>query len=391
MTATTGELPTFRRELGTWDGGRAGPTLCVLAGIHGNEPAGVRAVQRVLDRLQELDLALRGRMVAFCGNLPALSQGVRFVQRDLNRQWGEEHLRRLHGSDPSQDRDEDKEQRALLQAFERTLQTARGPVVFVDLHSSSADGPPFLCLADTSDNRRVALSTGIPLILGIEETIDGASLEWWSQRGEVNFAVEGGRHQHPDTVANHEAVLWILLDGLGLLPPGQVDIAPYRQHIERVTAGQPKVVEIVHRQVITPADRFVMKPGFRNFDAVKKGDELATDARGPVRAPYDCRVMLPLYQALGDDGFFLARDVRPFWLLVARGMRRLRLDRVVHWLPGVRRDPQDPNTIVVDRRVARWFVTELFHLLGFRKERPRGALLAFTRRWSRPENRRLAR
>jgi hypothetical protein len=99
--------------------------------------------------------------------------------------------------------------------------------------------------------------------------------------------------------------------------------------------------------------------------------------------------MLPLYQALGDDGFFLARTVRPFWLRIASGLRSARLDAVVHLLPGVRRDPGDPDTLLVDPRVARWFVTEVFHLLGFRRERRRGDRLAFTRRRSLPENKRL--
>ncbi|MGE3172804.1 MAG: succinylglutamate desuccinylase/aspartoacylase family protein [Planctomycetota bacterium] len=389
-TETTG-LPTFPRELGTWDRGRPGPTLCVLAGIHGNEPAGVLAVQRVLGQLQELDLAIDGRVVALCGNVQALGQGVRFLQRDLNRGWLPENLARLQRPSPAGEVGEDVEQRELLAAFDKAVATAQGPVVFVDLHSSSADGPPFLCLADTIDNRRVALSTGIPLILGIEETIDGASLEWWSQRGIVNFAVEGGRHEHPDTVANHEAVLWVLLERLGMLQPGQlpagqVDLARHRAHVERVTRDQPAVVEIVERHAIQPVDAFRMKPGFRNFDRVDRGQVLATDARGEVRAPFAGRVMLPLYQAQGDDGFFLARDVRPFWLGLAALLRRMRLDAVVHWLPGIRRDPQDPNTILVNRRVARWFVTEVFHLLGFRRQRARGAVMAFTRRWSRPEN-----
>jgi succinylglutamate desuccinylase len=103
----------------------------------------------------------------------------------------------------------------------------------------------------------------------------------------------------------------------------------------------------------------------------------------------NCRVLLPLYQALGDDGFFLARSVRPFWLRIAAALRRWRGDRLVPLLPGVRRDPDDADTILVDPRVARWLVTELFHLLGFRKERRRGDRLAFTRRRSLPENRRL--
>ena len=45
-----------------------------------------------------------------------------------------------------------------------------------------------------------------------------------------------------------------------------------------------------------------------------------------------------------------------------------------------------PDTLLADPRVARWFVVEVFHLLGFRKESRRGALLAFSRRRSRADN-----
>jgi succinylglutamate desuccinylase len=261
--------------------------------------------------------------------------------------------------------------------------------VFVDLHSSSATGPPFLCLADTIDNRRLGLATGVPIILGIEETIEGASLEWFAQRGIAALAVEGGRHDEPETVANHEAVLWCLLDRLRMLQPGSVDIAPQRAQLQRVTTGVPAIVEIVQRHAITAEDRFRMEPGFVNFAPVAKHALLATDRRGEVRAPSSGHVLLPLYQALGDDGFFLARRVRPVWLHVARWLRRLRADAIVRCLPGVRVDPIDRDTILVDPRVARWFVTEMFHLLGFRKERRRGDRLAFTRRRSRSENARL--
>jgi succinylglutamate desuccinylase len=386
-----------RRDLGTWDCGRPGPTLLVMAGIHGNEPAGVVAAQRVLGRLQELEVPIRGRVVALAGNLGALAAGRRFVDRDLNRGWSAPAVAELRaragaapGSATAADA-EDREQRELLDRFEATLATASGPVVLVDLHTSSADGPPFLCLADTIDNRRLGLAAHVPIILGIEETIDGASLEWFAQRGLVAMAVEGGRHEHPDTADNHEAVLWLVLDYLGLLPAGTIDRRRHEQHLRRTTAGVPPIVEIVHRHAITAADEFRMAPGFTNFAPVAKGTLLAHDRRGPITAPGDRLVLLPLYQELGDDGYFLARRVRPFWLRMAAVLRRLRLDGAVTLLPGVRRDPGDPLTILVDPRVARWFVTELFHLLGFRKERRRGERLAFTRRWSRPENARLGR
>ena len=93
-------------------------------------------------------------------------------------------------------------------------------------------------------------------------------------------------------------------------------------------------------------------------------------------------MLLPLYQGQGDDGFFLCRDVSPFWLRVARALRHAKLDRIVHWLPGVSRATDDPNTLVVNPKIARWFVVEIFHLLGFRRRRTIGGRLTFQRRWT---------
>jgi succinylglutamate desuccinylase len=381
--------PALPRELGRHDRGVPGPTLLVLAGVHGNEPAGVEAAQRVLAHLARCETPIRGRLVAFAGNLGAMAQGRRYQRRDLNRGWGAAAIAAMEqrvGPDRSP---EDDEQRDLLRGFNDVLATATGPVLFVDLHTSSADGPPFLCLADTIDNRRLGLATGVPIILGIEETIDGAALEWFGARG-VALAVEGGRHQHPDTVGNHAAVLWLLLARIGAVPPAVADVPARRACLERAVGRTPRIVEITRRHAITPADAFAMAPGFVNFDRVRSGQLLARDVRGDVRAEADRLVLLPLYQPQGDDGFFLARPVAPFWLRVASVLRTLRADALLPFLPGIRRDPADPDTLLADRRVARWFTVEVFHLLGYRRERPRGdRLLAFTRRRSRRENRRL--
>lgn len=389
MTGVRAPVAAIGRTIGTWDRGRPGPTLLVVAGMHGNEPAGVVAAQRVLERLQQQAVEVVGRVVALAGNLGALRQGRRFLQRDFNRGWTAEALARLQRLPDGELGPEDREQRELLAAFERVLAEATGPVLVVDLHSSSAPGPPFLCLADTIDNRRLGLATGIAIILGIEETIDGAAIAWFGDRGVVALAAEGGRHDDPHTADNHEALLWLLLTRVGIVPPGIVDTAAYRRHLARAGSGVPPIVEIVRRHAITPEDRFAMAPGFTNFARAPRGTLLAHDRRGEIRAERDSVVLLPLYQAQGDDGFFLARPVRPFWLGVARWLRALQVDRVLPFLPGVRRDPGDPDTLLADRRVARWFTVEVFHLLGFRKERPRGGLLAFSRRRSLPANRRL--
>jgi succinylglutamate desuccinylase len=380
---------TMHREIGRWDRGRPGPTLLVTGGIHGNEPAGVHAAERVLAQLQEREPDLRGRLVALRGNLSALSTRRRFLSRDLNRGWSDAAITRTRARDERERSPEDREQLELLEAFEEVERTASGPILFVDLHTSSAEGSPFLCLADTIDNRRLGMSTGVPIILGIEENIAGASLEWFADRGIAGFAVEGGQHDSDEAVDNHEAVLWGLLVELGMLAADFVDLAPHRERLRRAVGDAPPIVEITHREEIAPEHAFRMEPGFVNFARVAKGALLARNRDGEIRAPSACHVMLPLYQEQGDDGFFLARRVRWFWLWLAKWLRAMRLGGLLPVLPGISRAPDDRNTLLADPRVARWFVVEVFHLLGFRKESRRGNRLAFSRRVSRPENRRL--
>jgi hypothetical protein len=127
-----------------------------------------------------------------------------------------------------------------------------------------------------------------------------------------------------------------------------------------------------------------MKPGFQNFQPVRRGEELAhVDPGTGVRAvqcPFDGRLLMPRYQSLGDDGFFLGREVRPFWLWLSGWLRRAQLAPLVRWLPGVRRDRSRPDELVVDRRIARWFTVEILHLFGYRWRAREGRDVRFVRR-----------
>jgi succinylglutamate desuccinylase len=123
-----------------------------------------------------------------------------------------------------------------------------------------------------------------------------------------------------------------------------------------------------------------MRRGYRNFGTVRRGELLAYDNKGPVLAPIDGLILLPLYQGQGDDGFFVARGVWPFWLGVSSVLRRLKLYRLMRFLPGVRRDDVSPEVLHVNTRVARVYPLEVFHLFGFRKIRQNGEDLIVSRR-----------
>ncbi len=186
-------------------------------------------------------------------------------------------------------------------------------------------------------------------------------LEWFNSRGHAALAIEGGQHARKETIDNHEACLWVLLSAIGMLAPGEVPgRAGHLQHLRSPAQGAPPVVEIRYRHVVRPQDQFRMEPGFVSFQPIVEGQVMGKTAQGVVTAPESGRVLLPLYQVQGDDGFLSGRDVRPLWLTVAKVLRRLRFDWLVCLLPGVRAAKHDANTILASRRVARWFLIEVF-------------------------------
>jgi succinylglutamate desuccinylase len=371
--------PGERREVGRVRGVVGGPTLVVLGGIHGNEPAGTRAADRVLGRLAEMRDAVRGEVVFLAGNLTALRENARFIDEDLNRRWTPEKVAALRHSSPAAQHVEEREQRELLAAL-ADIAAGQRQLYVVDLHTTSATSPPFVTVGDTLRNRRFARHLPLPLILGLEEQIDGALIEYLDNAGAVAMGVEGGQHLAPESVDNLESAIWLALDAARMLAADAVALAPHRERLQRASRGYPRVVEVRRRHPIRPGDGFRMEAGFTNFQPIRRGQLLARSAAGEVQAPEGGLLLLPLYQGLGDDGFFIAREVRPLWLHVSAGLRRLGLCRLLCLLPGVRSHPDDAGVLVVDTRVARWYPLEIFHLFGFRKERALGSELVVSRR-----------
>ena len=56
------------------------------------------------------------------------------------------------------------------------------------------------------------------------------------------------------------------------------------------------------------------------------------------------------------------------------------MDKALHWLPGISRHPDRPHTLRIDRRVARFYALQIFHLLGYRRLRIEDGTLLVTRR-----------
>jgi succinylglutamate desuccinylase len=384
-TVLGGEGP-LRRIVGRAQGDPAGPTLVCIAGLHGNEPAGIEALQRVFKALGETDPHLRGELIGVAGNLGALARRRRFVDADLNRRWHAEHIRSAaYALESPGECAEDRERHELASELEAIIEAATS-VFILDLHTSSGKGIPFAAISDTLPNRQFAKLFPIPILLGLEEHLDGTISEYLTGRGYVALTLEAGQHDAPATVDNAEAAIWIALASAGLLDDGHLRVQESISSLARHASSVPRFLEVRYRHAISSVDRFEMEPGFDSFDVIRRGQLLARDRNGEIRSRWQGRILMPLYQELGDDGFFVTSAFKPIWLHVSALLRYLRADAVAHWLPGVSRHPTQSDTFIVDRRIARWYALEILHLMGFRRKRALGNALLVSRRQHRGDH-----
>jgi len=361
-------------------GRQPGPTLICLGGLHGNEPAGVIGIQRALAGLERGGREIRGEVVGLAGNRRALARRRRFVDHDLNRAWRRENLARLLQS-PGPLKSEDREQVELDAALQEIIEESKGRVFLLDLHTTSGPGSAFAILDDTLPNREVALDFPVPLVLGLEEELAGTLASYLAALGVTVVGFEAGQHEDPESVDRAAAAIWLAMESCGLLRDddrGRVGEA--RQLLQAQADAAVGIVEVVYRHSIEAGDKYEMAPGFSSFQPIPEGQLLGWNNAGAVLAPFQGLLLMPMYQDQGSDGFFLVRRVQPIWLPVSAGLRRWRVERLLHWLPGISRHPDRARTFLVDQRYARLLALQVFHLLGFRREGRKGRFMIMKRR-----------
>lgn len=371
------------RIIGRYGSGN-GPVVVVTAGLHGNEPSGVFAAADVLQRLQQDGIDLQGRFIGLLGNTRALGAGLRQIDRDMNRIWsGAEISRLLEGNaeQAAQSSSEAREAMELHQVIMTILDEETGPFYFLDLHTTSSQSSPFVPFDDTLKNRDFARKFPVAGVLGIEEYLPGTLLSYLTRFNVVTLGYEAGQHVDPMSVDSHRALIWLALQQAGCLASDcGVDFPAEHRLLEQRAGDLTGFFDVRFRYGISEGEQFRMLPGFRNFAPVKKGQHLADNSSGPIRANFGGRILMPLYQSSGSDGFFLVRKIAPFWLTLSRWLRRGRYERWLALLPGVQWAADDPDTLIVDTRIARFLASEIFHLLGYRRSRVEGNKIRFSRR-----------
>jgi len=313
------KLMALPRIIGSYTGPERGPLLCCIGGMHGNELAGVRALEIVFKMLElepmvNHEFSYKGKLIGLRGNLRALERGVRFIKRDLNRMWTEELVQYVRHSPTTLLQAEERELKELLELLEREVNAYQpDKIILLDIHTTTAHGGIFSIATDDPESIRIATNLHAPVITGMLRGLSGTTLHWFVPEHfggtpTTGVAFEAGQHQDPLSVNRSISAIINCMRSIGAVKPEDVENR-HDKLLITYAKGLPKIAELRYVYHIREGEHFHMIPGFKNFQPVRKGQALAYNESGLIAAPIDGRILMPLYQSKGEDGFFIVEEV----------------------------------------------------------------------------------
>lgn len=347
----------FKVEQGT-----ALPTVVFFGGIHGNEKAGVTALKHVY---KSLDTSLlNGNVYGVLGNLKALTENQRYIDEDLNRLWSKHKIEAiLHKTLVN---NEELQLRHLFEILKQILRKNKGPFYFIDLHTTSSKSLPFITINDALINRAFSKLFPVPIVLGIEEYLEGALLSYINTLGYVSIGFESGQHTDFRSFENNIAFIQLALVFSGILNENDTNVKTHLNTLKSASEGSDQFYEIVHLLKINSNGNFKMKAGFKSFQPIKKCTLIATYNDTEIRSNYNGYLFMPLYQNKGNEGFFIIKPILPFFLFLSKILRRFKVDALLVALPGISWQNKNQGVLKADLKVVQFLAKPIFHIFGFR-------------------------
>jgi len=307
-----------KRIIGSYTQGKAGPLFVAIGGIHGNEKAGIRALDNMFEMLKrEKDVnpgfEYTGRLVGIRGNMKAIEKGTRFIVKDLNRQFTPENVNRVLTSPPETLDAEDLELKGIIKAVHAEIADYQPQeVVVLDLHTTSATGGIFAIATEDPASLDIAVELHAPVILGLLRGINGTSSHYFNDENmpvrTISVVFEAGQHDDPVSVNRAIAALTNCMRAIGAVKEQDVENR-HNEILINYSKGLPKVAKLLTVYKIAEDSTFEMRPNYKNFQRIKEGELLAFDNGNEVFAIEDSLILMPHYQKQGDDGFFLIKKV----------------------------------------------------------------------------------
>lgn len=268
--------------------------LVIVGAIHGNEPAGPKAIGIMKELVTKGDWNVSGAVYGLIGNPEAMKRSVRFCDENLNRAFNGHISNSLEGK---------RAQEILMWLKEIAARHKR--FYLLDIHSVSI-GETRVVVFDSDNQRAESWAKEIsplPFRLGSPgRIVPGTLFSAVEKVSGCGLCIECGNHSSETGASVALEHIENALRSLGALSSASTSFK------EKITyEGESRTYVVI--DVIRTAPGFVFTvPDVRSEAFIKKGDVYARDNAEEHRAPVDCYLIMPskVPQPEDFDAGFLA-------------------------------------------------------------------------------------
>lgn len=259
--------------------GQPGPILAIFAGVHGNERAGVYALQQLATELK----LTKGKVYLVLANPPAIEADVRMLGKNLNRCFFEGNI----GNTP-----EDMRACELMQLLD-------GCDALLDLHMFYDDnGEPFVICEDNAVELAQIFDVNI-ISTNWTQVEPGGTDGYMFTKDKIGICVECGPHRksHEYTEFAKNSVYQFLT---------YFDMVDTPVEYSRLPKRIIRAEQAVHKS----SESFVLEPGFINFEKLAEGQLIAMDGNTRLTAKAGDCIIFPHYGArLNEECYILGHAI----------------------------------------------------------------------------------
>jgi succinylglutamate desuccinylase len=306
-----------KRLIGKFKGEENGTLVIFTAAMHGNEGAGVDGLVRFFRYLEqqatnETNPWVKGRIIGLMGNMHAYQEGKRYISKDMNRCWLPTEIKRITEASSYSLQDEDLEIRQLLDILLPEIFGIKR-MFLLDLHTTSSEGGIFCIAGQNRKDIHLAHAMGVPVVLGLLDGLEGTTLQFFESAftgvDTIAIAFEAGHHDDPLSIDRSFEACRRFLQVTGCTETSEND-GFIKLGTEKSENLVPQILKVTYRQSVEKNEAWSMRPGYHNFQKVAAGEKLALYEGEDIMSPVEGYLLMPLYQAQGKDGFFVAEEWR---------------------------------------------------------------------------------
>lgn len=262
--------------------------LIISGSVHGNEPAGAKAIKEVQRLVTCRDWVVQGGAVyGLIGNPRARELNKRFIEENLNRAFGR-----------AENPDSYEAKRAVeVTQWMSTVVAKHKETYLLDLHSVSMGEVRVAIFTKGHEHGEKWCKTISPIPFKIgndEKVLPGTLMGAIETLGGTGVSIECGNHSSETGAVVALEHIENALESLGILTEKKISF-------KGTLAYEGTQRTYVLTDIIKPAPGFVFTRPVASETFLKKDELYARDDTHEHRAPYDCYVIMPSKNPQPED------------------------------------------------------------------------------------------